>query len=237
MEEIHFFPMSSWFDKINMCFFLWNVTANIYKCSFTFLCYWHDNPVFLCLPSLLDSVAPAEPLLCKFADGGQKKRQTQVKYPQNGRPWTREGEVRPRSVFNDQKESSSVRIKKLTYRMDYSLKISCFHELSDWYFLWNQFLFIFSNQVSIAWKAPLQGHYQLSFPCRSPNSRRCWWQSESWERSSNLKYQSFKTWMSSSSFVETPTSILSSSEQVNAHYLLLIAEFRSCERWYQSCNL
>ncbi|XP_028325732.1 RNA-binding motif, single-stranded-interacting protein 3-like isoform X3 [Gouania willdenowi] len=36
--------------------------------------------------------APAEPLLCKFADGGQKKRQTQVKYPQNGRPWTRESE-------------------------------------------------------------------------------------------------------------------------------------------------
>ncbi|XP_044063736.1 RNA-binding motif, single-stranded-interacting protein 3-like isoform X4 [Siniperca chuatsi] len=36
--------------------------------------------------------APVEPLLCKFADGGQKKRQTQVKYPQNGRPWTREGE-------------------------------------------------------------------------------------------------------------------------------------------------
>ncbi|XP_014891385.1 RNA-binding motif, single-stranded-interacting protein 3-like, partial [Poecilia latipinna] len=36
--------------------------------------------------------APAEPLLCKFADGGQKKRQSQVKYPQNGRPWTREGE-------------------------------------------------------------------------------------------------------------------------------------------------
>uniref|UniRef100_A0A668AXC7 RNA binding motif, single stranded interacting protein n=1 Tax=Myripristis murdjan TaxID=586833 RepID=A0A668AXC7_9TELE len=37
--------------------------------------------------------APAEPLLCKFADGGQKKRQTQVKYPQNGRPWPREGET------------------------------------------------------------------------------------------------------------------------------------------------
>uniref|UniRef100_A0A3Q4H2D7 RNA binding motif, single stranded interacting protein n=1 Tax=Neolamprologus brichardi TaxID=32507 RepID=A0A3Q4H2D7_NEOBR len=36
--------------------------------------------------------APSEPLLCKFADGGQKKRQTQVKYPQNGRSWTREGE-------------------------------------------------------------------------------------------------------------------------------------------------
>ncbi|XP_077576612.1 RNA-binding motif, single-stranded-interacting protein 3-like isoform X2 [Stigmatopora nigra] len=36
--------------------------------------------------------APSEPLLCKFADGGQKKRQTQVKYSQNGRPWTRDGE-------------------------------------------------------------------------------------------------------------------------------------------------
>lgn len=38
--------------------------------------------------------APTEPLLCKFADGGQKKRQSQSKYPQNGRPWHREGEVR-----------------------------------------------------------------------------------------------------------------------------------------------
>lgn len=40
------------------------------------------------------STAPTEPLLCKFADGGQKKRQSQSKYPQNGRPWHREGEVR-----------------------------------------------------------------------------------------------------------------------------------------------
>ncbi|XP_075465373.1 RNA-binding motif, single-stranded-interacting protein 1 isoform X4 [Ascaphus truei] len=38
--------------------------------------------------------APAEPLLCKFADGGQKKRQNQNKYVQNGRAWPREGEVR-----------------------------------------------------------------------------------------------------------------------------------------------
>lgn len=37
--------------------------------------------------------APTEPLLCKFADGGQKKRQNQSKYTQNGRPWPREGEV------------------------------------------------------------------------------------------------------------------------------------------------
>uniref|UniRef100_A0A8C4N9V0 RNA binding motif single stranded interacting protein 2 n=1 Tax=Eptatretus burgeri TaxID=7764 RepID=A0A8C4N9V0_EPTBU len=36
---------------------------------------------------------PAEPLLCKFADGGQKKRQNQSKYTQNGRPWPREGET------------------------------------------------------------------------------------------------------------------------------------------------
>ncbi|KAL6062390.1 hypothetical protein STEG23_037988, partial [Scotinomys teguina] len=36
--------------------------------------------------------APSEPLLCKFADGGQKKRQNQSKYTQNGRPWPREGE-------------------------------------------------------------------------------------------------------------------------------------------------
>ncbi|KAJ8359010.1 hypothetical protein SKAU_G00155350 [Synaphobranchus kaupii] len=36
---------------------------------------------------------PTEPLLCKFADGGQKKRQNQGKYLQNGRPWTRDGET------------------------------------------------------------------------------------------------------------------------------------------------
>lgn len=43
----------------------------------------------------LISPAPSEPLLCKFADGGQKKRQNQSKYTQNGRPWPREGEVSP----------------------------------------------------------------------------------------------------------------------------------------------
>ncbi|XP_006010844.1 RNA-binding motif, single-stranded-interacting protein 1 isoform X2 [Latimeria chalumnae] len=37
---------------------------------------------------------PPDPLLCKFADGGQKKRQSQNKYVQNGRAWSREGEVR-----------------------------------------------------------------------------------------------------------------------------------------------
>ncbi|XP_069586118.1 RNA-binding motif, single-stranded-interacting protein 3 isoform X2 [Ranitomeya imitator] len=37
--------------------------------------------------------APPEPLLCKFADGGQKKRQNQSKYTQNGRPWPRDGET------------------------------------------------------------------------------------------------------------------------------------------------
>ncbi|TKC49259.1 hypothetical protein EI555_004870 [Monodon monoceros] len=37
--------------------------------------------------------APTEPLLCKFADGGQKKRQNPNKYIPNGRPWHREGEA------------------------------------------------------------------------------------------------------------------------------------------------
>jgi hypothetical protein len=43
--------------------------------------------------------APSETLLCKFADGGQKKRQNQSKYTQNGRPWPREGEVSPEDNF------------------------------------------------------------------------------------------------------------------------------------------
>lgn len=51
-------------------------------------------------PSPAPPTAPSEPLLCKFADGGQKKRQTQVKYPQNGRAWTREGEVSHKRVIS-----------------------------------------------------------------------------------------------------------------------------------------
>lgn len=47
---------------------------------------WHDD--LLLTPDL----APTEPLLCKFADGGQKKRQSQGKYLQNGRSWTRDSE-------------------------------------------------------------------------------------------------------------------------------------------------
>ncbi|XP_056610289.1 RNA-binding motif, single-stranded-interacting protein 1 isoform X1 [Triplophysa dalaica] len=39
-------------------------------------------------------MAPSEPLLCKFADGGQKKRQSHNKYIQNGRGWARDGEAR-----------------------------------------------------------------------------------------------------------------------------------------------
>uniref|UniRef100_A0A670HYQ7 RNA binding motif single stranded interacting protein 2 n=1 Tax=Podarcis muralis TaxID=64176 RepID=A0A670HYQ7_PODMU len=37
--------------------------------------------------------APPDPLLCKFADGGQKKRQNQGKYVQNGRAWPRENDT------------------------------------------------------------------------------------------------------------------------------------------------
>ncbi|TNN84548.1 RNA-binding motif, single-stranded-interacting protein 1 [Liparis tanakae] len=38
--------------------------------------------------------APAEPLLCKFADGGQKKRQSLNKFGLNGRGWGRDGDNR-----------------------------------------------------------------------------------------------------------------------------------------------
>uniref|UniRef100_A0A3Q3F4E6 RNA binding motif, single stranded interacting protein 2b n=1 Tax=Labrus bergylta TaxID=56723 RepID=A0A3Q3F4E6_9LABR len=44
---------------------------------------------------------PLEPLLCKFADGGQKKRQSQGKYLQNGRPWARDGENVSSTYPND----------------------------------------------------------------------------------------------------------------------------------------
>ncbi|XP_078095721.1 RNA-binding motif, single-stranded-interacting protein 3 isoform X3 [Mustelus asterias] len=51
----------------------------------------HFNGKYLKMPPGVP--APSEPLLCKFADGGQKKRQNQSKYTQNGRPWPREGET------------------------------------------------------------------------------------------------------------------------------------------------
>uniref|UniRef100_A0A8C5KUI3 RNA-binding motif, single-stranded-interacting protein 2 pseudogene n=1 Tax=Jaculus jaculus TaxID=51337 RepID=A0A8C5KUI3_JACJA len=37
--------------------------------------------------------APSDPLLCKFADGGPKKRQYQGKFVQNGRTWPRNGDM------------------------------------------------------------------------------------------------------------------------------------------------
>lgn len=51
----------------------------------------HFNGKYLKTPPGIP--APSEPLLCKFADGGQKKRQSQSKHTQNGRPWAREGEA------------------------------------------------------------------------------------------------------------------------------------------------
>ncbi|XP_038645578.1 RNA-binding motif, single-stranded-interacting protein 1-like isoform X2 [Scyliorhinus canicula] len=51
----------------------------------------HFNGKFIKTPPGVP--APLEPLLCKFADGGQKKRQNQNKYVQNGRAWHREGEA------------------------------------------------------------------------------------------------------------------------------------------------
>ncbi|XP_018597140.1 RNA-binding motif, single-stranded-interacting protein 1 isoform X3 [Scleropages formosus] len=51
----------------------------------------HFNGKFIKTPPGVP--APSEPLLCKFADGGQKKRQSQSKYVQNGRGWSRDGEA------------------------------------------------------------------------------------------------------------------------------------------------
>ncbi|XP_043922699.1 RNA-binding motif, single-stranded-interacting protein 3 isoform X2 [Protopterus annectens] len=51
----------------------------------------HFNGKYLKMPQGVP--APNEPLLCKFADGGQKKRQNQSKFSQNGRSWPREGET------------------------------------------------------------------------------------------------------------------------------------------------
>uniref|UniRef100_A0AAQ5YJV7 RRM domain-containing protein n=1 Tax=Amphiprion ocellaris TaxID=80972 RepID=A0AAQ5YJV7_AMPOC len=52
----------------------------------------HFNGKFIKTPAGVP--APSEPLLCKFADGGQKKRQSQNKFGQNGRPWARDGDSR-----------------------------------------------------------------------------------------------------------------------------------------------
>ncbi|XP_028249087.1 RNA-binding motif, single-stranded-interacting protein 1 [Parambassis ranga] len=52
----------------------------------------HFNGKFIKTPTGVP--VPSEPLLCKFADGGQKKRQSQNKYGQNGRAWARDGDSR-----------------------------------------------------------------------------------------------------------------------------------------------
>ncbi|XP_016299243.1 RNA-binding motif, single-stranded-interacting protein 1-like isoform X4 [Sinocyclocheilus anshuiensis] len=52
----------------------------------------HFNGKFI--KSSSGMLGASEPLLCKFADGGQKKRQSQAKYITNGRTWTRDAEVR-----------------------------------------------------------------------------------------------------------------------------------------------
>ncbi|XP_054643609.1 RNA-binding motif, single-stranded-interacting protein 1-like [Dunckerocampus dactyliophorus] len=52
----------------------------------------HFNGKFIKTPAGVP--APSEPLLCKFADGGQKKRQSQNKFLSNGRGWPRDGNAR-----------------------------------------------------------------------------------------------------------------------------------------------
>ncbi|XP_042350514.1 RNA-binding motif, single-stranded-interacting protein 1 [Plectropomus leopardus] len=52
----------------------------------------HFNGKFIKTPAGVP--APSEPLLCKFADGGQKKRQSQNKFALNGRGWGRDSDSR-----------------------------------------------------------------------------------------------------------------------------------------------
>ncbi|XP_072253211.1 RNA-binding motif, single-stranded-interacting protein 1 [Leuresthes tenuis] len=52
----------------------------------------HFNGKFIKTPAGVP--APSEPLLCKFADGGQKKRLSLNKFSQNGRAWARDGDSR-----------------------------------------------------------------------------------------------------------------------------------------------
>lgn len=78
--------------------------------------------IFFCVCSL-SSTAPTEPLLCKFADGGQKKRQSQSKYPQNGRPWHREGEVSADDLKDLQYQTSSTRLCKNSESIKFNLSI------------------------------------------------------------------------------------------------------------------
>ncbi|XP_059727739.1 RNA-binding motif, single-stranded-interacting protein 2 isoform X2 [Haemorhous mexicanus] len=51
----------------------------------------HFNGKFIKTPPGVP--APPDPLLCKFADGGQKKRQSQGKFVSGGRAWARDGDA------------------------------------------------------------------------------------------------------------------------------------------------
>ncbi|XP_053907280.1 RNA-binding motif, single-stranded-interacting protein 2 isoform X2 [Cuculus canorus] len=50
----------------------------------------HFNGKYIKMPPGVP--APPDPLLCKFADGGQKKRQSQGKFVPNGRAWARDSD-------------------------------------------------------------------------------------------------------------------------------------------------
>lgn len=75
---------------------------------------------------------PSEPLLCKFADGGQKKRQNQGKYLQNGRPWARDGDTVswPTLMRNSQRETFCVLVTwsglKVSYLISLTVLVDCF---------------------------------------------------------------------------------------------------------------
>ncbi|XP_067287181.1 RNA-binding motif, single-stranded-interacting protein 2 isoform X2 [Pseudorasbora parva] len=64
---------------------------------------------------------PTEPLLCKFADGGQKKRQNQSKYLQNGRPWHRDGDTGGMTLTYDPTALQNGYRHSMFYSSPYSL--------------------------------------------------------------------------------------------------------------------
>ncbi|KAL2080604.1 hypothetical protein ACEWY4_024397 [Coilia grayii] len=70
-----------------------SVSSEVISCSTALTSYSSRWNIFSMTSCATEPSPPTEPLLCKFADGGQKKRQSQSKYPQNGRPWHREGET------------------------------------------------------------------------------------------------------------------------------------------------
>ncbi|XP_053860725.1 RNA-binding motif, single-stranded-interacting protein 2 isoform X2 [Vidua macroura] len=68
----------------------------------------HFNGKFIKTPPGVP--APPDPLLCKFADGGQKKRQSQGKFVSNGRAWARDGDTGTVTLAYDPRRGAAERV-------------------------------------------------------------------------------------------------------------------------------